>query len=268
MVIGFALLVGIEFLAQNGSVPKYEPAATTPVAGAEETPAQPRNPDRRVEYDALAKRAGGTPEQKVAEATPNPVIELKRVEPIAILKREAPQPILELQRTPPSNPVPAAEEFHEPVSLPNGADLVPPANSEGLGILKISNYTGHDAAVKLKTLIGRATVRFVYVRAKSDGTISRSPPESMSCNSQPAGTGTQTALGFGRTGHSMRLIRRFRFRRDRSRTGRCIPSTRSLCMPCRTATSEREPFRLKSSLTIGVLAAGGVEIVPIMDTHI
>jgi len=33
-----------------------------------------------------------------------------------------------------------------------------------LGKLKVSNYTGHDAAVKLKTSGGR-TVRFVYVRA-------------------------------------------------------------------------------------------------------
>jgi hypothetical protein len=36
----------------------------------------------------------------------------------------------------------------------------------------ISNYSEHDAAVKLKTSANRNTVRFVYVRAMSDVTVS------------------------------------------------------------------------------------------------
>lgn len=70
----------------------------------------------------------------------------------------------------------AAERFHGPVSLANGTNLMPPRNFGGLGLLKISNYTGMDAAVKLKTSVGRTTVRFVYVRAMSDVTVSRIVP--------------------------------------------------------------------------------------------
>ena len=67
-------------------------------------------------------------------------------------------------------------ESHAPVSLPNGTDLVPALDSLGLGRLKISNYLDHDAVVKLKTSDGRTTVRFFYVRAKSDVIVSKILP--------------------------------------------------------------------------------------------
>jgi hypothetical protein len=43
----------------------------------------------------------------------------------------------------------------------------------GLGQLKISNHSSHDAVVKLKTAVAKETMRFVYVRAMSDVTISK-----------------------------------------------------------------------------------------------
>jgi hypothetical protein len=64
---------------------------------------------------------------------------------------------------------------HESLSLANGTNLIRPQNSKGLGTLKISNYTNHDAAVKLKTWAGR-TARFVYVRAMSDFTVAKISP--------------------------------------------------------------------------------------------
>jgi hypothetical protein len=68
-----------------------------------------------------------------------------------------------------------APESHDPVSLPNGTDLISPPATEGLGKLKISNYTQRDAAVKLKTEAGKETLRFVYIRAMSDLTIPKIP---------------------------------------------------------------------------------------------
>lgn len=64
---------------------------------------------------------------------------------------------------------------HDPVSLPNGTTLMRPLRTSGQGTLKISNFTDHDAAVKLKILNGR-TIRFVYVRGMGNVTISKIPP--------------------------------------------------------------------------------------------
>jgi hypothetical protein len=63
----------------------------------------------------------------------------------------------------------------EPVSLPNGTNLISPPAGEGRGRLEISNHTSQDAVVKLKTSVGKETVRLVYVRAMSDLTIPKIP---------------------------------------------------------------------------------------------
>jgi hypothetical protein len=61
----------------------------------------------------------------------------------------------------------------QPFLLANGTDLIPPQRYAGLGKLNISNYGDTDAAVKLKTSGVKATVRFFYVRAMSDVSISK-----------------------------------------------------------------------------------------------
>ena len=68
-----------------------------------------------------------------------------------------------------------APKAHEPISLPNGTNIITPPDAEGLGKLKVSNFTNNDAAVKLKTWPGRTTVRLVYVRAMSDVIIPKIP---------------------------------------------------------------------------------------------
>ena len=60
---------------------------------------------------------------------------------------------------------------------PTGTNLIKRNGTNGLGKLKISNYSNQDAAVKLKAMAGDHTVlrRFVYVRAGGDLTISGIP---------------------------------------------------------------------------------------------
>jgi len=70
----------------------------------------------------------------------------------------------------------AVAEAHGPVRLPNGTNLAPRAAADGLGRLQISNYGRSDAAVKLKAYSDEITVRFVYIRAKSDITTSKISP--------------------------------------------------------------------------------------------
>jgi hypothetical protein len=138
----------------------------------------------------LVGRTGATAEHRTARdpqpvpesastATPEarPSLEYSQVAPVAPPTYTAVPLERELRLVPNvPTPDPPPETFREPVSLPNGTDLVPPQTSEGLGELKISNYTGGDAAVKLKTSPGRATVRFVYVRASSDATVAKIAP--------------------------------------------------------------------------------------------
>ena len=97
--------------------------------------------------------------------------------PILIAVRNSPKwepSIADLEISRRESPA-VAPESHDPVSLPNGTDLISPPATEGLGKLKISNYTQQDAAVKLKTEAGKETLRFVYLRAMSDLTIPKIP---------------------------------------------------------------------------------------------
>jgi hypothetical protein len=73
-------------------------------------------------------------------------------------------------------PDPGPDGNREPVSLPNGTNIIPPQDSGGLGQLQISNHTDNDAVLKLKTSVGRTTVRVVYVRKNGDVTVSRILP--------------------------------------------------------------------------------------------
>lgn len=55
-------------------------------------------------------------------------------------------------------------------SLPTGTDIIPPAQTEGLGVVKITNDSRRDAVVKLASLPDPATrrrflYRIVYIRA-------------------------------------------------------------------------------------------------------
>jgi hypothetical protein len=70
---------------------------------------------------------------------------------------------------------PTVTETHDPVSLPNGTNLIPLPSTAGRGQFKISNYTNKDAVVKLKTADDQVTLRLVYVRAMSDLTIPKIP---------------------------------------------------------------------------------------------
>jgi hypothetical protein len=61
------------------------------------------------------------------------------------------------------------------LSLPNGTNLILPPTAEGLGELHITNNSSQDAVVKLKTVVGNETLRFVYVRARSAWVIPKIP---------------------------------------------------------------------------------------------
>ena len=64
-----------------------------------------------------------------------------------------------------------------PVSLSNGIDPIERPAANDLGQLTISNGSGQDVAVKLKgTISPRRTLRFTYVRAMNEVTISGIPP--------------------------------------------------------------------------------------------
>jgi hypothetical protein len=140
LVVGIALLIAIPFLVQVLTDPGRQPSVPhVSVGETAATPHPPTSPDSQ-------------PPPVVGS---NPVSEVKTISP---------------------TPRQTEEMSHEPISLPNGANLIPPQNSEGLGKLKISNYTSSDAAVKLKTSVDRTTVRFVYVRAMNDVTLSKIVP--------------------------------------------------------------------------------------------
>ncbi|MBW4650688.1 MAG: hypothetical protein KME06_18660 [Kastovskya adunca ATA6-11-RM4] len=65
----------------------------------------------------------------------------------------------------------ALKPSRSPVSLPNGTDIIPPQDSEGLGALKIVNGMTDDAAIKLVDSVSGKTRRFVYVQANQKVTI-------------------------------------------------------------------------------------------------
>ena len=136
VAVGIALLIAIPFFIQVVTGPKWHPSVADLTVGRTGTTAEPQT--RR-------------DSQPLPESVPNP----------------APEVI----PGPPPN-----EMSHKPLSLPNGTNLISPQDSEGLGKLRISNYTSSDAAVKLKTSQSRTTVRFVYVRAMSDVTVSKIDP--------------------------------------------------------------------------------------------
>ena len=139
VAVGIVLLMAVPFLIQVATGPESHPSVADLGAGKTAVTPEPQT------------FPGSQP---LPKAVSNPTSELKPI---------------------PTTPGPPEEIFQEPVSLPNGSNLIPPQDSEGLGRLKISNYTGSDAAVKLKTSVGR-TVRFVYVRAMSDVTVSKIDP--------------------------------------------------------------------------------------------
>jgi hypothetical protein len=88
----------------------------------------------------------------------------------------------------PSAPVPRPQTSHDlpglPVtnkpnllSLSNGTEPIERFDVNGLGQLTISNASGQDAAVKLKSTISPGkTLRFAYIRAKNEVTISGISP--------------------------------------------------------------------------------------------
>jgi hypothetical protein len=184
----------------EGSSPQTDRggAAASPIAGA----AEPANPQPVTELSpaqlatpqpiaATVSRRAETRIQRAARIQPN-------TEPIWT---EATKPAggewLAFQPAPKS---PAAE-LPEPISLANGTDIAPPQGPSGLGVLTISNYTGGDAAVKLKSASSGYTVRFVYVCSRSDVTVSSIAPGSYVMQ-------FATGRGWDATGHA--------FQRDRS----------------------------------------------------
>lgn len=58
-----------------------------------------------------------------------------------------------------------------PVSLDNGADVAPAQGVAGYSKLTIDNGNGRDAVVKLSDLDSGDTLRFVYVKARSQVTL-------------------------------------------------------------------------------------------------
>jgi hypothetical protein len=63
----------------------------------------------------------------------------------------------------------APELARVPFSLPNGTTLIEPHGPAGLGRINVSNHTGQDAVVKVKTVsLPRTTIRFVYAKAGGD----------------------------------------------------------------------------------------------------
>ena len=120
------------------------------------------------------------PALKSPESVSKRAPEAKRVPEYRLVVPAAPQsyvatPMVRGLRAIPTL-VAASGASRVPVSLANGTNLIPPRGPEGLGEIKISNYTGSDAAVKLKTSANITTVRFVYVRTSSDVTVSKIAP--------------------------------------------------------------------------------------------
>lgn len=62
------------------------------------------------------------------------------------------------------------------VFLANGTHIIPPADTSGLGKLKIENGTTRDAAVKLVDSVSGKTLRFVYVRAGNEVNVENISP--------------------------------------------------------------------------------------------
>jgi hypothetical protein len=90
--------------------------------------------------------------------------------------RDALDQLIEAVPPPPPGFVLDTPQNRQPVTLPNGTNLMRPQDTNGLGLLTISNYSDDDAVVKLKTVSGARTMRFVYVRAMKDVTVSGIAP--------------------------------------------------------------------------------------------
>jgi hypothetical protein len=159
-----AILVWALFFAVQGHPPETDPGGATasPMAGVAE-PATPQPAAEPAPTQVAGLRPSAEPIQ-VSRAEP-------RVYTAVPLARE-------FVAQPQQSPEPLAAELPEPISLPNGTDITPPQGPSGLGALTISNYTGGDAAVKLKNASGGYTARFVYVCSRSDVTVSSIAPGS------------------------------------------------------------------------------------------
>ncbi len=72
--------------------------------------------------------------------------------------------------------IPDTAAGHSEAPLSNGADLAGPIDTNGTGTLAIDNYSGMDAAIKIRSLaFAKLTVRFVYVKALNHMTVNGIP---------------------------------------------------------------------------------------------
>jgi len=91
--------------------------------------------------------------------------------------RSAPiEPIPPEELALPSQLVPPCAEGQEPERLPTGTRIEPDNGVSGRCTLKISNGTGHDAAVRLAESATGRTARFVYIETGRDYTLSGIEP--------------------------------------------------------------------------------------------
>jgi hypothetical protein len=152
VAVGIAAMVAIFTLISAVSAPEWQPSIEDLTAGQTATRAERQSPQQE------SQRMPRTIPNSASDSTP---LRDYRQNP-AVPEATA--------------PFPPAVPPHKPVSLRNGTDLIPPPDSEGLGKLIISNHASTDAAVKLRTSPDKETVRFFYVRAMSDVTISHIAP--------------------------------------------------------------------------------------------
>lgn len=150
LVVGtvLAILVGVLIFVLFSQNQPASTKAEGKIANSDQTPTRAAD-----NWAALAKKYGLT----LSDKEPKDV------------------PLYQAIEAPPSV-VQAVPEHRRPLSLPNGANLIAPLGTNGLGQLTISNYSDEDAAVKIKTALRSRTMRFVYVRAMKDVTISGIPP--------------------------------------------------------------------------------------------
>jgi hypothetical protein len=162
MAIGVAVLIATEFFTQSVTGPKGK-------ASVADTAVESTGASTAAGTRVDAQLPQGWKIEPLPPETPGNASSLSKVRTFDAS---------EVHGTKANNATPSAAvaTLHVPVSLPNGTDLIPAPDSEGLGTLKISNYTDHDAVVKLKTSVDRTTVRFFYVRARSDVTVAKILP--------------------------------------------------------------------------------------------
>jgi hypothetical protein len=167
---GSALMIAL-ILTQILSRPEGHRSVADTATTIPGAPTEPQTPGISQPPEPVSK-----PPQLVYRRVPAAklVPEYKLVEPTAPQTYTAAPMLRELRPIPTLGAPPAPP--HVPVSLANGTNLRPPHGPEGLGEIKISNHTGSDAAVKLKTSVDTMTVRFVYVRTNSDVIVPKIAP--------------------------------------------------------------------------------------------